>query len=127
MKMRMINEPGKPSIFNTRHRRRLYSLTPLSLLATLLAAALLHRLALLGLEAVPVHVLHVLVVFLWLGGGPLGSALRGVVRLNRLRARRRASAPQGIGADLVLPLISGGSVGGPLQRLVPRADDGVGT
>ena len=30
---------------------------------------------------------------------------------------------QGIGADLVLPLISGGSVGGPLQRLVPRADD----
>ena len=34
---------------------------------------------------------------------------------------------QDIGVDLVRSLISGGSVGGPLQRLVPRADDSVGT
>ena len=84
----MINEPGKPILTPGTADTAILTDT-LSLLATLLAAALLHRLALLGLEAVPVHVLHVLVVFLWLGGGPLGSALRGVVRLNRLRARRR--------------------------------------
>ena len=57
-----------------------------ALLRSLGLVALLRRL---GVVAVPVEVLYV-VVFLWLGGGPLSSALRGVGRLIRLEARLEA-------------------------------------